>query len=165
MSGRDYGFAVDASLGRLARHLRLLGFDTLYQTGGDAAHFFNRAGRDRIALFRIRRLQGGLPQRAWLFVRPNDPEAQVKTVLQTLKIGPGDLRPFSRCIQCNRAVVALEKAGLGGSVPDYVWQTQTRFTGCPQCGRVFWPGTHTWRYKIKINHWFKRSSTTDHERS
>jgi uncharacterized protein with PIN domain len=150
-------------LGRLARHLRLLGFDTLYQVGGDAAHFFNHAGRDRIALFRIRRLQGRLPQQEWLFIRPNDPEAQVRTVLQTLKIDLGDLRLFSRCIQCNRSVVALERAGLRGRVPDYVWQTQTRFTGCPQCGRVFWPGTHTWRYQNKMKNWFKRSFATSYE--
>jgi uncharacterized protein with PIN domain len=160
---KEYCFAVDASLGRLARHLRLLGFDTVYQAGGDAARFFNHAGQDRIALFRIRRLRGRLPQREWLFVHPNDPEAQVRTVLQTLNIGSGELRPFSRCVQCNRAVVALERAGLRGRVPDYVWQTQARFTGCPQCGRIFWPGTHTWRYQNKIKNWFKRSITTGYE--
>jgi uncharacterized protein with PIN domain len=163
MTKRGYRFAVDASLGRLARHLRLMGFDAAYQGSGEAVLFFNRTDRDRIALIRIKRLQGRLPQRVWLFIHPNDPEAQVRSVLEALNIHPEDLCPFSRCILCNRPVVPLAKDGLRGRVPEYVWQTQSHFSGCPQCGRVFWPGSHTQRYRQKINHWFKEIYINSYE--
>jgi uncharacterized protein with PIN domain len=140
-----------------------MGFDTAYQRSGDAALFFKRTDLDRIALFRIKWLKGRLPQQQWLFIRANDPEEQVQAVLRRLKIGPADLSLFSRCTRCNKPVERLEKSDLRGRVPEYVWQTQSQFSGCPQCDRVFWPGSHTQRYRQKINHWFKRSYINHYE--
>jgi uncharacterized protein with PIN domain len=157
MSGKDLTFAVDASLGRLAKHLRLLGFDTEYQRGGDAEAFFRLSATDRIALTRIRRLHGRLPQRKWYLIRADDPDKQVRAVVRAFAIGTDDLRPFSRCTRCNRPVEPLAKEAVRGRVPEYVWQTQAHFSACPRCGRVFWPGSHTQRYQRKINYWFKRS--------
>lgn len=166
MKGKDRNltFALDASLGRLTRHLRLMGFDADYQAGGDAAAFFRNVGGDRIALTRIRRLCGRLSQKNWYFIPEDDPDAQVGFVIQACRIGTADLRPFSRCIQCNRRVETLEKETLRGRVPEYVWRTQTRFSGCPRCGKVFWPGSHTRRYHKKLNYWFKRSYVRYHEK-
>ena len=160
--GGNITFALDASLGRLTKYLRLMGFDAEYQAGGDAAAFFRGVGDDRIALTRIRQLCGRLPQKDWYLVQDDDPDAQVGFVLAACRIEMGDLRPFSRCIQCNRPVQALEKETLRGRVPEYVWQTQTRFSGCPRCGKVFWSGSHTQRAQEKINQRFKRSSIRYH---
>jgi len=163
LASRVYKFAVDASLGRLANHLRLMGFDADYQDRGDALAFFQGSGPERIALTRIRHLCGRLPQKKWLFIGVNDPDEQVVLVLTAFEVELADLHPFSRCMHCNRAVEVLEKDAVWGRVPDYVWQTQPHFSSCPRCGRVFWPGSHTSRYRKKINHWFKRRSEKYHE--
>jgi uncharacterized protein len=163
MSKKGLRFAVDNSLGRLAKHLRLMGFDAAYQEVPDAANFFQRMGAGRIALTRIRHLCGRLPQKKWLYIRANDPEAQVVAVLAAFEIEPEDLRPFSRCIRCNEAVAPLEREAVRGRVPEHVWQTQSRYAGCATCGRIYWPGSHTQRYHEKLTYWFKRSSTIPHE--
>jgi uncharacterized protein with PIN domain len=155
-------FAVEASLGRLATYLRLLGFDTTYQRGGDSTAFFRGVAADRIALFRTRRLRGLLLQKRWLFIWENDPETQVIAVLAALRLRPGDVQPFSRCTRCNRPVKTMTHADARGRVPDYTWQTQAHFSTCPQCGRVFWPGSHSRRFYDKINHWFKRSNINNY---
>lgn len=155
-------FAVEASLGRLATNLRLLGFDTAYQRGGDTSAFFGRMDADRIALFRTRRLRWRLLQKRWFLIRDNDPEAQVIAVLTDLKLRYSDMQPFSRCTRCNRPVKALNHADARGRVPDYTWQTQAHFSTCPQCGQVFWPGSHSRRFHDRINHWFKRSNINNY---
>lgn len=151
-------FAVEASLGRLALHLRLLGFDATYQQGGESLAFFRRMAADRIALTRTRRIRDQLPQRRCLFIRANDPREQVIAVLSELRLNCGDARPFSRCTRCNRPVETLARHAARGRVPDYVWQTQERFSTCPQCERVFWQGSHTKRHQKMLNHWFNRSA-------
>ena len=156
-------FAVEAPLGRLARYLRLLGFDTAYQRSGDADSFFEGMDADRIALFRTRRLRGRLIQRQWIFIREDGPEAQVRAVLENLTLKPGHVKPFTRCVRCNRPVETLAHVDARGRVPDYIWQTQVRFTICPSCGQVFWPGSHARRFDEKINHWFKRNSIINHD--
>jgi uncharacterized protein with PIN domain len=158
MSKKRFCFAVDASLGRLAKHLRLMGFDAAYQEEADAMAYFRRVGQGRIALTRIRHLCGRLPQEKWLYFRANDPENQVVAVLTAFEIDAEDLRPFSRCIRCNLAVERLERAVVQGRVPEHVWRTQPGFYGCPGCGRVYWPGSHTQRYHEKIKYWFKKRS-------
>jgi uncharacterized protein len=163
MSKKGHRFAVDASLGRLAKHLRLMGFDATYQDVADAMTFFRRSEPGRFALTRIRHLCGRLPQSQWLYIRANDPEAQLVAVLTTFEIEFGDLRPFSRCIRCNLAVEPLEKETARGRVPEYVWLTQSSFSGCPACGRVYWSGSHTQRYREKMKHWFEKSITTHYE--
>ncbi|MDJ0783401.1 MAG: Mut7-C RNAse domain-containing protein [Desulfosarcinaceae bacterium] len=170
MSEEIYRFAVDTSLGRLAKHLRLMGFDTLYQDRADAHAFFAFSGPDRIALTRIRHLCGvsaqhaksprrtSLPQRRWLFITPNDPEDQVIAVFAAFQIGADDLRPFSRCTRCNCTVAVQNREAIRGRVPEYVWQTQDHFSACAECGRIYWPGSHTRRYRKKLTHWLTRSS-------
>jgi uncharacterized protein with PIN domain len=160
MSNKSYRFAVDASLGRLAKHLRLMGFDAAHQDVADAMTFFRRSGPHRIALTRIRRLCGRLPAHKWLYIGLNDPDDQVVAVLTAFKIESEDLRPFSRCIGCNRAVEPLDRDAVRGRVPAYVWQTQFHFSGCPDCHRVYWPGSHTLRYHEKLRLWFNNSSIT-----
>ena len=155
MTTEGYRFAADAALGRLAKHLRLLGFDVVCQEGVDAGAFFDRAGRHRIALTRIRHLCGRLPQHRWLFVGINNPDRQVAVVLAAFGLNMGDLHPFSRCALCNLPVVPIEAMEVQGRVPPYVIQTQTQFSSCSRCGRIFWPGSHTQRYRNRIRKWLQ----------
>jgi uncharacterized protein with PIN domain len=63
-------------------------------------------------------------------------------VLRACRLRPGKGR-FQRCILCNRRLRSLEKEKMEGKVPDFVFAHQISFFGCPQCGRIYWQGSHS----------------------
>jgi uncharacterized protein with PIN domain len=77
-----------------------------------------------------------------LFIESDDPPQQLRQVVAALGITFDELRPFSRCLRCNRLIEPVEKWQIRESVPDYVWQTQSAFYRCPDCRKIYWPGSH-----------------------
>ena len=133
-------FAVDKSLGRLAKWLRLLGFDTWYQAGGvlEGCPDLN----DRIVLTRSRKVFQTLdPARSILIVH-NEWSDQMRQVIQVSGIRTELVRPFSRCLQCNTVIKIIDKKKVYGKVPDYIWEMHDHFSSCPGCGHIFWRGSH-----------------------
>jgi uncharacterized protein len=57
---------------------------------------------------------------------------------------------FTRCVECNEALVAAEPAAVRERVPAYVFETQGAFWTCPICHRVFWPATHHARMREEL---------------
>jgi uncharacterized protein len=130
---------VDAMLGRLARWLRLMGYDTVYwRTGSDAALAAQAQGEDRLIITRDRELAGRRGVRA-LYVQAETLDAQIEEVRAALGADPESL---SRCAECNGELVEITHAEARPLVPTYVWHTQTFFKRCRACGRVYWRGTH-----------------------
>ncbi|MGE5138361.1 MAG: Mut7-C RNAse domain-containing protein [Rudaea sp.] len=133
-------FVADAMLGRLARWLRVLGYDTLYSAEADDAALARQSrAEDRILLTRDRELahrKGILV----LWIKSDRVEEQLSQVVSQLGLASEDR--FSRCIQCNVVLQELARPQAEGRVPPYVWTTQARFRECPQCRRVYWRGTH-----------------------
>ncbi|MCU0560537.1 MAG: Mut7-C RNAse domain-containing protein [Desulfobacterales bacterium] len=148
-------FAVERTLGRLGKWLRLLGFDALLETECPPAKFPQRCGEGRILLTRTRRVLAALPERAAIFIRADDPFAQAAQVLRELGLSACDLRPFSRCLRCNLPIEAIGRQQARGAVPDYVWQTAPGFGRCPRCLRLYWAGTHTARSLERIQRLFE----------
>jgi uncharacterized protein len=143
---RDISFAADRTLGKLAKWLRILGFDALYASNLSDAALLRRAETGRIILTRtiaVRRAASG--KHPVIFIRSDHPMQQVREVISALNLTPGQTSPFSRCVTCNRPVEPVEKTAVQGMVPDYSFQTHDRFTQCPVCGKIFWPGSHTSR--------------------
>jgi uncharacterized protein with PIN domain len=139
---REPRFAADAHLGRLARHLRLLGFDTAYDCHWDDAHLAVTAvAEGRIILTR----DGGLLKRRvvthGLFVRAQQPRAQLFEVARRLQL-VSRFRPFTRCLACNGTLTAVSKHEVAGQVPERPWHAHEQFVRCTRCARVYWPGTH-----------------------
>jgi uncharacterized protein with PIN domain len=139
---REPRFFVDAHLGRLARHLRLLGFDTAYERDCDDAHLAATAAAEgRIVLTR----DGGLLKRNvvthGLFVRSKQPRAQLLEVTHRLQL-LSRFKPFTRCLACNGALTAVSKGEIAAQVPDRAWHSHERFVRCIGCARVYWAGTH-----------------------
>jgi hypothetical protein len=130
-------------LGRLARWLRLLGYDTLYRRDWDDAELARVAVRDgRVLLTRDRELAGRRIVRNALLVDVDDPEEQLRFVVRSLELAPDLSRMFSRCAHCNAAVEPVGPDEVEGRVPAYVRRHCDRFARCPECGRVYWNGTH-----------------------
>jgi len=135
-------FVLDVHLGRLARYLRLLGFDTLYRndyTHATLAHL-SRLQR-RILLTRDRGLLKRRIVTRGCFLRETQAEAQLREVVTRLDLARA-ARPFSRCVHCNTRLRAARKGELDGRVKPAILRAFARFRACPGCGRVYWPGSH-----------------------
>lgn len=126
------GFTAEKTLGALAKWLRILGFDTLYEQDDWNSRELDSEKQDRILLTRTKCIWEKNRSRKLIFVKSNYPFEQLKQVIQTLGITQADVRPFSRCIRCNRPTRRVDKASLRGKLPDYIWETHDTFQICNQ---------------------------------
>ena len=135
-------FVVDVNLGRLARLLRLMGFDTLYRNDWDDAEIAALSAReDRILLTRDRRLLMRSIVRHGYYVRSDQPLQQLREVLDRYHLQPR-ARPFARCSKCNGLVRAVDKAAVAPLLEPRTRRYYQHFWQCQQCGQVYWEGTH-----------------------
>jgi uncharacterized protein with PIN domain len=144
-------FAADRTLGKLAKKLRVLGFDTVYWKGGkldEAAKV--AAAEGRVLLTRSRRIQGKGEGLQVIVVEANDPKEQIHQVLSALKLRPEAEQFFSRCLMCNEALAPVAKEEVEGKVPDFIYRSYDSFHICPRCHRLYWPGTHFQRMKKEM---------------
>lgn len=127
---------ADEMLGKLARDLRILGYDVAYAHHVDDEAILARAREeDRLLLTRDRRLAEGSPRAVLLQTR--DPEEQLARIIDQLELSPHPEVFLSRCLECNRLV---EEADVPERLPDDV--SGQRHWICPSCDRVYWRGTH-----------------------
>lgn len=131
---------ADGMLGRLARWLRLLGYDTAYEKDTSDLELARRARAEgRVLLTRDRALAARRGLRT-LLIESERVQEQVRQVVETL--GPPPNLALSRCSLCNVPLEPATPQQVADRVPPYVLQTQKRFGVCPICGRVYWTGTH-----------------------
>jgi uncharacterized protein with PIN domain len=139
---RDPRFVLDCNLGRLARYLRLLGFDCLYRNDYRDEEVAGISDEQRrIVLTRDRTLlQRKLITRGY-FVRSIKPRNQVKEVLERL-----DLyrlaAPFRRCTSCNGELKDVSKASIEDRLEPLTRKHYQQFRRCTSCGQIYWPGSH-----------------------
>lgn len=139
---REPRFIADVHLGRLARYLRLLGFDTLYRNDlGDDEIIAVAVGERRIVLTRDLGILKHNAVTHGVFVRATDPDGQVLEILARLDLR-ARVQPFSRCLECNGLLTVLAPQLARPLVPPRVRLGQTRFLRCQGCGRVYWRGSH-----------------------
>jgi hypothetical protein len=143
-------FILDVHLGKLAAHLRMLGFDAVYRNdAGDDDLVRDSIAGGRVLLSRDRALVADPRLSRAFVVRSGDPEEQLVEVVGRFQL-QGLLRPFSRCLRCNEALTSVARADVLELLPPRVRQSQTEFHCCPSCRRVYWPGTHQVRMRAFI---------------
>lgn len=144
---RETRFALDVHLGKLARLLRMTGFDASYSnTIADEDLALLGRKEKRIILSRDR---GLLKRRAvthGYLVRSTAPRQQLGEVLRRFDLA-GCLRMFTRCMECNLPLARVDKTAIAALLPPVVASTYSEFSRCPGCARVFWRGTHWERMK------------------
>ena len=134
-------FAVDTMLGRLARWLRILGHDVAYGPHLHGAALVACARtEDRTILTRDTRLVRRRDLPAHVFVASDHFREQLRQVAAVVPLARD--AAFTRCLDCNRELVALDRETARPRVPPYVYATQERFWTCSGCGRAYWPATH-----------------------
>jgi uncharacterized protein len=139
---RETRFVLDTHLGKLARHLRLAGFDSLWRNDyADDEIVAIAVAQKRVVLTRDK---GILMRRAverGHFVRETDAERQLSEVVRAFHL-ENSLRPFTRCRVCNALLREAPRESVAARVPEQVRAERRRFSECPECGRVFWEGSH-----------------------
>ncbi|MCK4263450.1 MAG: Mut7-C RNAse domain-containing protein [Candidatus Aminicenantes bacterium] len=143
-------FVVDCMLGKLAKWLKILGFDTLFFSKIEDSELLVLAQKERrILLTRDNGLIGKCRDVRNLFIESEDWPDQVGQVLNEFNLW-GDVSPYSRCIECNAGLKNLPKSRAKNLVTPFVYEQADSFAICPRCGRVFWKGTHHKDMELKI---------------
>lgn len=146
---RDSRFVADVHLGRLARYLRLLGFDTLYATDCTDHEIVALSVQDhRVILTRDRELLMHRAVTHGVFVRGDRPRQQLVYLLDRLDLGRV-IRPFTRCMSCNSVLEPVDRETVLDAIPRRVAELHRRFLRCPGCWRIYWRGSH-WKRMRKI---------------
>jgi uncharacterized protein with PIN domain len=134
-------------LGRLARWLRVLGYDSSYDPGLDDPVLVRRADDEaRVLLTRDRRLLRDLKPRRSLEIRDDDPLRQLQAVVQSLALQP-PAELFTRCLLCNTVLDLVPAPEAARLVPPDVRELPGPVRRCPTCGRLYWDGSHVRRMR------------------
>ena len=139
---RPGAFVVDVNLGRLARTLRLLGFDALFSNAyRDDEIVAISAEQARIVLTRDRRLLHAKAIVHGYWVRSILVAQQVEEVVRRFRLA-GQVRPFSRCAACNGQIEPIAKVDVLDRLEPKTQKYYDAFSRCPACGQVYWEGSH-----------------------
>ena len=144
-------FVVDANLGKLARYLRLLGFDCLYRNDYDDGTVATIASeQQRIVLTRDRSLLQRKIIIHGYFVRTDMPKIQTQEVLRRFDLY-SLIKPFTRCAHCNGKLVEIDKQEIEHRLESLTKQHYDRFLICSECDHIYWQGNHCARMKRLID--------------
>jgi uncharacterized protein with PIN domain len=143
-------FAADSMLGKLAKWLRILGYDTLYARALSDKEFLQLARDDRVLLSRNSQLKRKMSKDNLVFIEENDPNRQLQTLVHSLDLPLDPERFFTRCTICNGQLEHISREDVAGKVPDYIWGEHNHFSECGDCGKIYWPGSHMVRSREEI---------------
>ncbi len=142
-------FLCDHMVGRLARWLRILGYDTIYLRTRTKLDLIREALTEgRITVTRDARLAESRGLRT-LRLRSDHVEEQLAQLIRELHL---DASPrLTRCVECNEELRLMAKATVKSRVPPFVFDRYDAFHECPACHRLYWPGTHVERMNAVLH--------------
>ena len=139
-------FFADNNVGKLAKWLRMMGYDTrFFNSGDDSSMIAIALAEDRVILTRdtqiMRRRVVTSGQLKAILIQSDEPEQQMRQVIDSLNLDC-QFKPFTICLECNQLLVPRTREQVKDLVPPYVFQTQVQYVECPTCHRIYWRGTH-----------------------
>jgi len=141
-------FIADVMLGRLAKRMRLLGFDVLYHRSlNDRDIIMLSLEQDRIILTRDRALTQRPLASHHIFIRSETIHDQITQVLSLYPL-TSCTSALTRCSTCNALLAAVKKHEVYDIVPEFVYSNHDVFLRCPSCCRIYWKGSHLRRMGI-----------------
>lgn len=139
---RNPTFLTDVHLGKLAKYLRMAGFDTLYENHWSDSELVRMALRDRrILLTRDRGLLKNKLVTHGYWVRSDDPGKQISEILERFDLF-SRMKPFTICLECNGKIRRVSKDRIQDRLPPKTKKYYKRFYVCLSCERVYWQGSH-----------------------
>jgi hypothetical protein len=144
-------FIADDHLAKLARWLRILGFDTLYFERIENADLIRKAVEEkRVILTRDTDIAKDPGEATCIFIRNDNWIEQIGQIVSELQLTVSRNSLFSRCLLCNTLLRPIAKADVKERVPPFVFQTHEEFVFCPSCDKIYWQGTHVSRVVEKL---------------
>jgi uncharacterized protein with PIN domain len=145
-------FIADSMLGRLAKWLRVLGYDTFYQPFYRQGVIGASVREGRILLSRHRSTVTRYADS--MLIRSDHVKDQLYEMKKSGAITSERSKWFSRCLLCNVPLQEAEGTHARDNVPEYVfYQSASGIKFCPSCGRYFWPGSHRDRMVGQLEEW------------
>jgi len=136
-------FVADRMLGKLAKQLRMLGYDTIYYRGEDAYRLIRLAREEgRVIVTRNTKLLPRTPEDRIVRITEDSPSFQMRELIQKGYISLSEDVLLSRCLLCNVPLDDIPREEAEGKVPDFIFYQQKEFYRCPQCLRIYWQGSH-----------------------
>lgn len=144
-------FVADRMLGRLAKWLRILGYDTVYRNSMTKEVALTIAREEkRVLITRDTHISPeGLP--GLVFIVEDRFRDQVAEIMRKLRLDPPEEQIFRLCTVCNAELRAAPADEVRQEIPEFVQRTQTKFLRCPECRRVYWGGTHRRNMRAEIS--------------
>lgn len=144
-------FIADEMLGKLATWLRILGYDTLYISPTTDGNLVARAFKEkRVILTRDTRLVERKHMPKFVLIKSDDYNEQLRETIKELDLKPDPDKMFSRCLICNVLIEQVQKKDIKDKVPEYTYTTHDNFFKCPNCGKIYWTGTHIQNVRDKL---------------
>lgn len=135
-------FILTNELGKLARWLRIMGFDTVYFKSNNIGTLIVETLREDRFIITRRQSKIDDLQKKTLVLTGDNLEEQLKEVVQNLKLKINESAMFTRCPVCNDTLTEVKKEEAKDRIPPYVYKTQNEFKQCPLCQKVYWKGSH-----------------------
>lgn len=155
---RELKFILDVHLGRLARYLRLCGFDTLFSSFFDDREIIDTAIKEkRIILTRDKQLLKDSRVTHGYWIRSQDPNEQLEEVFCRFDLRDR-LALFSRCISCNTPLREVSKEEIQHRLLADTSRYFSKFTRCPLCDRIYWAGSHYDNMRVIIDNVLRKIS-------
>jgi len=147
---RKNAFILDVHLGKLAKMLRMLGFDTVYETDYDDSEIIRRSLEEkRIIITRDRRLLHTKVVAHGYCIRSTNSEEQLREVLNRFDLY-SQIRPFCRCMVCNGKVRKVKKSAILHKLEPKTIKFYDEFFMCERCCRIYWKGSHHERLRERF---------------
>lgn len=135
-------FILTKELGKLARWLRLLGYDASYYHQEDLGKLLITSLREkRLIITRCHKLKKSSPSGVVL-IKSCFLKEQLRELKKMVNLSFDRDKVFTRCSLCNTLLIKIDKKEEKEKIPEYVYQTHNFFMKCPSCGRVYWEGSH-----------------------
>jgi uncharacterized protein with PIN domain len=142
-------FVADGHLGKLARDLRLLGFDVLYDRDATDSWLAATCSDERALLTRDRRLLMHKVARHGYCPRSHDPAEQIVEVIRRFDLMELVI-PFTRCLHCNTPLAKVEKAQVLDQLEPLTKVYYNDFRRCPGCDKIYWSGSHFEKLEARL---------------
>jgi len=144
-------FVVDAMLGKLAKWLRVLGYDTRYESCKSSVWEKEKI-KPRWVLTRNTSTARNRPEAILLY--SDHVAQQLAELRKKIRINPHRSQWFTRCLVCNTPLERPQPESEPDNVPEYVYyHNRTAIRYCPTCKQYFWPGSHRSRMLHQLKAW------------
>lgn len=142
----DIKFIVDINAGKLAKWLRIIGYNAILFRDKDDSDMIKIALQEsRVILTKdtgiLKRRLVTSGKLKTILIEGEDPELQIQQVVGKLGLDY-HFNPFSICLECNETLLETNRDSVQEIVPPYVYKTHNYYMECPLCRRVYWRGTH-----------------------